>query len=210
MMSFKGATSPNTSGPPTGDDMDLVATHLRLLVAAFMRTQGDVLELGCGWYSTPVLHELCRAAGRRLLTFDNQPYWLPPFMPFASKGHELKQIGWWQEMYEHFPPDAHFGMAFVDQGQPIEREYAVRRLLAARVVDVFVMHDTEEGHAYGYDRLLGLARYPGKEEEGGGLFKYQWTDRSQAVWTTVASNKIDVTKWGLIQLAEHDKSEQIT
>jgi hypothetical protein len=50
------------------------------------------------------------------------------------------------------------------------------------VVDVFVMHDTEELFAYGYNRTLPM-------------FKYKYTDKCQAAWTTIASNKIDVTKW---------------
>lgn len=178
--------------------MDMVATHLRLLVASALRTKGDIIELGCGWYSTPVLHEIARATNRQLWTVDNQRDWLPPFQPFTKHpGHKLIKVGWWGEMYEKFPQGQSFGLAFIDQGQPIEREYAIRNLLKQLSADVFVMHDTEEGHAYGYDRTLPM-------------FKWKWTDKSQKVWTTVASNLVDVTKWGLIELAEHDVSEQIT
>jgi hypothetical protein len=196
VINFQGA-APNMSGPPTGSDMDLVASHIRLLAAAALRTQGDVLELGCGWYSTPLLHEITRVQGRRLWTFDNQPYWLPPFEPFKSDMHLISRVGWWQEMYDCFPKSLRFGLVFVDQGQPIEREYAIRELLKREMADVFVMHDTEEGHAYGYTRTLPL-------------FKYKWTDESQKVHTTVASNTVNVRAWGLIPLQPHDPSEQIT
>jgi hypothetical protein len=198
VINFKGA-APNTSGPPTGDDMDQVATHLRLLVAAALRTSGDILELGCGWYSTPVLHEIARATNRKLWTVDNQPYWLPPFEPFSQNpNHTLIRVGWWPELWRKFSDNQVFGLVFVDQGQPIEREYAIRHLLKDHhPAQVFVMHDTEEGHAYGYERTLPM-------------FKWKFTDKSQKVWTTVASNFVDVTKWGLIELAPHDSSEQIT
>jgi predicted O-methyltransferase YrrM len=197
-MNFQDAP-PNTSGPPGGEEMDLVSTHLRLLVAAAVRTKGDILELGCGWYSTPVLHEIARAQDRRLWTFDNQEYWLPPFKPFAKKwpGHKVIEVGSWDEMYSHFEVQQRFGLVFVDQGQPIEREYAVRRLLAMKAGDVFVMHDTEEHRAYGYGRSLPL-------------FKWQFTDKSQKAWTTVASNTTDVTKWGFIALDPHEPSKEIT
>jgi hypothetical protein len=194
-MNFNGAP-PNGSGPPTGADMDAVATHLRLLAAAAVRTSGDVLELGCGWYSTPLLHEVCRAAGRKLWTFDNQPYWLPPFENLRHDGHVVRRVGWWGELYDILPRDLRFGLVFVDQGQPAEREYAVRNLINR--ADVFVMHDTEELHAYGYERTLPL-------------FKYAWTDLSQKqAHTTVASNTVDVTKWDFKKIPPHDPAKEVT
>lgn len=221
-MNFKGA-APNTSGPPRGDEVDLVSTHQRLLIAAALRTEGEMIELGCGWYSTPLLHELALATGRRLWTLDNQPYWLPQFADLEHNLHRIVKVGWWPEMWRHFPPAKRYGLVFVDQGQPIEREYTMREFLEREKcgggADVYVLHDTEEGVAYGYNRLLpeleGL-RDPDKqtyrtpEERPPSPFKYQWTDRSQAAWTTVASNHVDVTKWGLVELKARRLTEDIT
>lgn len=183
--------------------MDLVATHQRLLVGAALRTKGPILELGVGWYSTPLLHEIARAMGRPLWTVDNNMDWLGQFMGLADEEleqgfyHDLKLVGWWGELFDgtvssaYRPFPDHFGLVFVDQGQPCEREYAVRGLIDR--ADVFVLHDTEESFAYGYDRLLGTSRRKAKGQ--GGLFEYQWTDKSQKAWTTVASNSVDVGGW---------------
>lgn len=159
--------------------MDQVATHQRLLVAAALRTKGPMLELGVGWYSTPILHEIANAQKRMLYTYDNNNDWLRHFKPLQSQYHKLVLTGWWGDAYKVLAT-REFGIAFIDHGQPIEREYAIRNLL--RCVDVFVMHDTEEGFAYGYDRTLPM-------------FKYQYTDKCQQAHTTIASNSVDVSHW---------------
>lgn len=159
--------------------MDLVATHQRLLVGAALRTKGPILELGCGFYSTPLLHEIAEVQDRLLITIDNNIDWLAQFLSLESKCHKLKLVGWWGELYEHSEA-LDFSLCFVDQGQPCEREYAIRKLMDK--VRVFVMHDTEEQHAYGYGRTLPM-------------FRYQFTDRCQKAWTTIVSNSVDVTGW---------------
>lgn len=158
--------------------MDIVGSHQRVLLGAALRTTGTILELGVGWYSTPLLHEIAEVMKRKVITYDNIDYWLEQFMTLNSKHHKLELVGWWGDM----PLEERYGLVFVDQGQPAEREYAIRRLFLR--TDVFVMHDTEETEqfAYGYQRILPM-------------FKYQWTDTCQKAWTTVASNTIDVTKW---------------
>lgn len=223
-MSFPNGGPPNISSPPTGSDMDLVASHQRALIAAIIRTTGPILELGVGWYSTPLLHELATGLQRRLWTFDNNEHWLKQFKSLENKWHKLELVGWWKEIIEPlsrgFPPghsDKRFGVCFVDQGQPIEREYAIRALKDR--VDIFVMHDTEEGRAYGYDRLLGYHRYGEeipKDFNGdrngppGGLFKYQWTDKSQQTWTTLASDTIDPCTWDLKEIPQAAPCMEVT
>lgn len=196
-INFKKAP-PNMSGPPTGEDMDIVGSHQRCLLAAALRTEGPILELGVGWYSTPLLHEIATVQKRKLYTFDNQPYWLPSFKPLQCEHHDIICVGWWPEMYDIIAGER-FGLIFVDQGQPIEREYSVRHLLEVEEGKnaVYVMHDTEELHAYGYERTLPL-------------FRYKVRDECQTAWTTIASNAIDVTRWRLRFIGPHKPSKEIT
>lgn len=163
----------------TGEELDLVASHQRVLIGAALKVPGRMLELGVGWYSTPLLHEIAEMFHRPLLTADNIDYWLAQFLPLESEFHHFDLVGWWGEAYQRFKLH-HWSLCFVDHGQPIEREYAIRALFDR--VDVFVMHDTEELHAYGYKRTLPM-------------FKYQWTDKTHKLYTTVASNSIDVSNW---------------
>ena len=171
--------------------MDLVATHQRALVTSALRTQGPILELGVGWYSTPILHEIATVLERPLITVDNNEHWLSQFRNLDNKYHHFHLLGWWGNMPNFYQ---HYGLVFVDQGQPIEREYSIRRLI--NVADVFVLHDTEEGFAYGYDRTLPM-------------FKFKQTDKCQKVWTTIASNKVDVSSW-LPVLPEVEPSQEVT
>ncbi len=82
---------------------------------------------------------------------------------------------------------------------PIEREYALRRFLVNREAkaDVFVLHDTEELFAYGYNRMLPL-------------FKYKWTDTSQKAHTTIASMTVDVTRWDMLRLPPVEPTKDVT
>lgn len=158
------------------EPMDLVATHQRCLIGAAMRTSGKILECGVGWYSTPLLHEIATVQKRPLWTVDNNPYWLAQFLSLENEWHKLQSVGWWGEL----ELQDHYGLAFVDHGQPCRREDEIRRLIDR--TEVFVMHDTEEDFAYGYGRIMPM-------------FKYKFTDKCQKAWTTVASNSVDVSKW---------------
>lgn len=172
--------------------IDLVATHQRSLIAAAMRTKGPMLELGCGWYSTVLLHELARAQERKLYTYDNNADWLNEYMRLNCQWHKLSLVGWWGDMPLEEP---RYGLCFVDQSQPAEREYAIRRLMD--LVDVFVCHDTEEAAAYGYGRVLPM-------------FKYQWHDECQKAHTSIVSNAIDVRKWGMVELPKCEPVTEVT
>jgi hypothetical protein len=181
--------------------MDLVATHQRLLIGAALRTTGPILELGCGWYSTPLLHEIAKIQQRYLVTLDDNDHWLQQFAArdwsdkygFKDRYHQLIHVPYWEDAklepgdYDIVSPG--WGLVFVDHGPPIERLYVARRMFNPttpfrefKEPTVFVFHDTEESHPYGYDRLLKR-------------FKYQWTDTCQKAHTTVASNRVDVTDW---------------
>lgn len=191
-MLFEDSLPAEVSANPKGGEMDLVATHQRLLVCGALQTQGTILELGVGWYSTPLLHEISKAQKRRLITIDNNPYWLNQFRNLQNPYHTFIDIGWWGEMQA----EDHYGLVFVDNGQPIEREYCIRKLINR--ADLFVMHDTEEHFAYGYNRTLPM-------------FKYAWTDKCQKIWTTIASNVINVEEeFSLIQLPSVEPSQEVT
>jgi len=180
-----------------GGEMDLVATHQRFLVAAALRTTGPMLELGVGWYSTPLLHEIARVQQRRLLTVDNNEHWLGQFRSLQCDFHSLELIGWWGDLekWSVCRCTERVGLVFVDNGQPAEREWLTRMLM--NKVDVFVFHDTEEGPAYGYNRILPE-------------FKYLVTDKCQQSWTTIASNRVNVESWNLVPLPVVKPSQEIT
>ncbi len=49
----------------------LTVTHLPALVAAEHITKGDIIELGCGLGSTPMLNMLSRLKCRRVISYES-------------------------------------------------------------------------------------------------------------------------------------------
>ena len=157
--------------------MDSSATHQRSLLVALNNTTGPVLELGSGWYSTPILHEICKQQSRMLYTIDNNQEWLSQFSDMESPLHKLECVGWWGDLVFREP---RYGLVFVDHAPACRREDEFRRLL--KMADVFVAHDWEEKPAYGYSRVEKL-------------FKYMAVDSKHSAQTAILSAKVDVPQW---------------
>ena len=64
-------------------------THTRLLWAAAKASQGDVLEMGTGAFSTPMLHNLTGSAGRNLVSAETDSAWLSKFQEQGLGHHQL-------------------------------------------------------------------------------------------------------------------------
>ena len=170
--------------------MNSYGTHQRMLVRAMMRTTGPVLELGSGWYSTPILHEIAVAQGRFLFSQDNDPTWLKQMSDlFSENYHRFSLVSRTLWM------GVRWGLVFVDHGPPpympknkhgllnaLDRGQAVLDLMDR--TDVFVLHDTEPRvrWEYDWDKILPL-------------FKYRVDDTTHQVHASLLSNRIDVTKW---------------
>lgn len=67
-------------------------SHMPALLAAIGSTTGDVLEIGVGHFSTPQLHYLCGAMGRRLVSIEQNKEWYEPFATkYSSENHTFYQ-----------------------------------------------------------------------------------------------------------------------
>lgn len=162
--------------------MDPYATHLRALVGAVARTQGPILELGAGEYSTPILHELSCAAGRLLWTVDDNYQWLSRFRAFESDEHRLIHVvdphrTWidWSECWE---------VVLVDHRPAWVRRDAIEECLVRSIGPTFVVvHDTEpaQRHLYDMDRVLAAFKH-----------RRDFFEEPPAPWTTVVSNVVPI------------------
>lgn len=139
---------------------DGYATHLEALAWAFAHTEGPVLELGAGWYSTPMLNGLAEATGRRLVTVEDRlevPW--PTVAPGPDGTHPAEDDAW--------------GLVFVDHGDAARRAESVLRYRGTTVV----VHDTEPASAQ---------LYPGLDRALNG-FSWQRDFTSLKPWTTVVA-----------------------
>jgi len=110
-------------------------SHIGMLVDIILKTKGDVLELGIGWGSTPVLHELCR--DRYLISLENDYEVFKSFIKFDTYWHRVDYVKNWDNVTYDKP----YSVAFIDN-KPARRRRTDIKLLKP-YADFIVIHDTE-------------------------------------------------------------------
>jgi hypothetical protein len=152
------------------------ASHLPVLIKILQISDGPVLELGSGIFSTPVMHWLCLESKRRLITYEDVPDYYNMIKRFSYGMHEIKLIEDWDKI----PIDnVHWGVVFVDHNPPERRKIEIARL--ANIADYIIVHDTESQ----MDAETGFIK------ESFPLFKYSYNYKRQKPYTSVLSNFID-------------------
>ena len=156
-----------------------IGTHLPVICRAFAElgeSRGDVLELGCGDFSTPMLHELC--VKRKLISIDNEELWYNRFLYLWSTWHSLHLVKSWTNLPEY---DKKWDIAFIDLNPAYDRKIAISAL--SDNAKIIIAHDSEDlKNAYGYQYCIGK-------------FKFYTQYKRHKIETLVLSNFIDVTNW---------------
>lgn len=153
----------------TSDDGELMAddfaSHYPILAALVAKQCGNVLELGCGEGSTPMLHYMCKAMKCHLLTMDSSFEWIEKYKTYRTPGHDLVNLPsgmpWlgFMRTYDHMP--IRWGVAFVDCAPGGDRTPLIEWL---RTRATFVVaHDSERdwgtGANYEYEKVKPLFKY---------------------------------------------------
>jgi hypothetical protein len=114
------------------------ASHLEALAwAATLANPGPFLEMGGGWFSTPLLHGVCAATTRTLLTLDSSSEWVEELaQTYATDWHEVRH-----EATASIPRE-HWALALVD-GAAEHRAVHVRALRGMGMAGPVVVHDVE-------------------------------------------------------------------
>lgn len=157
-------------------DIGGYGTHFIMLATCLYRTKGmgPVLELGAGWSSTLMLHNLCHG-DRFLLTAESDLGWLKTFEPLVSPYHKLEHVpSWkdWDEVEKH-----QWSVALVDCAPGEERLDLIRRLKPR--CRFIVCHDSETDYGAGGNYQYDLI-FPS--------FKYRTDYRIVRPYTTVVSD----------------------
>ncbi len=154
-------------------------SHLPVLMAAVQKTSGDILELGCGVFSTPYLHSVSVLEKRQVLTVDNDRQWLDYFgRDYQTKYHQLVHVpAWDQAKIDHA-----WDVALIDHAPASRRIVDITRL--ARLAKYIIIHDSNGRHEaeYHYSRI-----YP--------LFRHQFDFTQAYPSTTVLSNRVNLRKF---------------
>jgi hypothetical protein len=134
------------------------STHLPVLMEVMNRTSGDVLELGPGVFSTPVLHWMCETKKRNLLTVENDKKWIR-FMReyYRTEHHKFLYVEDWDQAKDAVNKE--WDVVLVDHS-PSERRIVEIKLLADKAKYI-VAHDSDpwKDHQYHYSKIYPLFKY---------------------------------------------------
>ena len=54
-------------------------THIPMLIKTVNDTRGPVLEIGSGFFSTPLLHWICKYHNQEIITLEHNPEYYEPY-----------------------------------------------------------------------------------------------------------------------------------
>jgi len=122
------------------------------------KTNGDVLELGLGVFSTPYLHYQCILSKRKLVSYENCKPWMDFFTKrygYQDEYHDIIFV----EKYADAKIEKSWDVVLIDQTPDISRGETIRRL--ADKAKYIVIHDSAPRFEkqYGYDKIYPLFKY---------------------------------------------------
>jgi hypothetical protein len=144
------------------------------------RTEGDILELGSGIFSTPYLHWACYANKRKLVTYDNSPEYIGLMQQYANDYHQVISL----DDFADADIEKFWSIAFVDHDPAFRRGVEAGRL--ANYAQFVVLHDSDPRNdaSYNYPEI-----YP--------LYKYRWDFTEVRPNTTILSNFVNLEDFKL-------------
>jgi len=168
-------------------------THFPVLATMVINTSGPVLEMGCGDYSTPLLHALCAPQKRLLVSTDVDKQWISHFLDLECDWHKFIHVhayetkdprnDWYycadHDAWKVVGGDTHWSVVLIDHTPGMQRVLDIVRL--RNNTDIFVVHDSEDPR-YGYEPVLNT-------------FKYKYVYDRYNITTTVVSDVIDVAHY---------------
>jgi len=128
-------------------------THMPMLIKTVQMSEGPILELGSGIFSTPLLHWLCSEHSRRLDTYESHPDYYAFAKRFQSRYHSIHLTKDWQDIDMR----KHWGVVLIDHA-PEERR-GIDAIRLKNNADYIVLHDSELEKKYGYDKIWEHFKY---------------------------------------------------
>ncbi|MCR4324229.1 MAG: hypothetical protein NUV69_00900 [Candidatus Curtissbacteria bacterium] len=125
------------------------SSYFPVLIKTVQNTDGPILELGSGLFSTPLLHWLCAEQGRKLVTYEDVQEYYKFARKFRTETHEVNFVTDWDK--EDFDKKK-WSVVLIDHTAKRRTTDALRLKKHAQYI---VLHDTQEEaeHHYGYKKL---------------------------------------------------------
>lgn len=142
---------------------DTYSTHQPVLYSAVISTKGPIIEFGCGYGSTDMLHEICEKDHRILITLEDDLSWMEKFSSkYEGRGYNKDNTGWhkfyfvpgknpkdhenpshWVKFLNEFKllDELNFDVCFIDQSPWLARYETLKKMKQkARFV---IIHDVD-------------------------------------------------------------------
>jgi hypothetical protein len=160
-------------------------SHLPILIKLLNITEGPVLELGTGLFSTPFLHWACFDKKRKLVSYENKKkffdFWIYNDARELNNDYSYHQVKFVENNnWDAIDISEHWGIVFIDHNPGPRRREEMKRV--ANNADYVVIHDTDDKNDWYY-----------KYSEHFPLFKYRW-DSKIYPRTTILSNFFSLDK----------------
>lgn len=149
-------------------------SHIPILHKLFGQIDKPILELGMGWNSTPLLHWMAKYRDVNLFSFESDPDWIKHFEEYKENFHSIKLV----DNFD-FELQASLGLVFIDHRPAYKRKYSALKYKDS--ADYIVLHDSEQGKPYSYDKIIDQFKY-----------KYEFRGVGKP-YTLVLSNKKDLS-----------------
>lgn len=175
--------------------MNLAETHQPILLDIIRRTDGPILELGAGDYSTRQIHEV--AGQRKILTIDHDRIWLRKYSHLKTYFHKFILVNNKDIKGYYLKDNDHWSVVFIDN---IHWDFRVPAIMRYKdTADYLVIHDTQFAANTGNwgKEIRPVIWNDWGERDFSDTFKY-WIEFMPANWiadyptTVLGSNKHDL------------------
>ena len=158
------------------------------LTVSTLLSTGDVLELGMGMYSTPLLHNLGAHLNRQVVSVETNLEWLNKFIIYNStRTHKLYHLS--KSELNLYGLNRLWGLVFVDHGDAKARNLNV--LNFSKLAMIVIVHDAENAsedlYNYVKNKLRDSFKYSCKYSPFSSKEKNTWTTS-----TLILSNFINI------------------
>lgn len=125
--------------------IDEYATHQQILIKEALQSNIDIMETGCGYYSTPLLVEIAKSKGIKLISFVEEINWARRFDYLIGEHYQQIQIDFKKEI----PLTQRFGMCLLDHEQLTkDRIKHLNHIL--KHTDTVIVHDLEKIQSFNF------------------------------------------------------------
>jgi predicted O-methyltransferase YrrM len=115
------------------------ASHTAALLACVLHTEGPVIELGVGAFSTPLLHAVAQMQQRTIVSLENNPEYYQYFKQYHTENHAVVLV----DSYDDYAWEtSQWDVMLIDHLPSLSRSEMLLRL--HNKVRLFVAHDTED------------------------------------------------------------------